>query len=177
MTNRFRQLLLFSFLLSGLSSCHVFGPATDYQTSHSTRDPRVKKDSEAILREDIATDAQKHIGTKYRYAGKTPGGFDCSGFVYFVMKENDVSVSGYSAAQEKDGRPIKVADARPGDLIFFRRSRAGKVFHVAMVLENNRGDLTLIHSTSSRGVVIDDLATSSYWNSKVMTARDVVNGR
>jgi len=177
MTSRFSPFLLLLLLFTGLSSCEIFGPATDYPTPSGRSEPRTEKDQEELLREKISELAQKHLGTKYQYGGKTPAGFDCSGFIHFVMKENGVTVSGYSRAQEKDGHPIKVADARPGDLIFFRRSKTGKVFHVSMVLENNGGNLTLIHSTSSRGVVIDDLATSFFWNSKKMTARDVVSGR
>ena len=177
MMSRLLPFILLCILHLGLSSCDVFGPASDYPTSRRASKPHIEENHEALLRDEIAGLAQKHIGTKYRYAGKTPGGFDCSGFVYFVMKENDISLSGYSGAQEKDGRPIKVTDARPGDLIFFRRSKGGQVFHVAIVLEKNGGDITLIHSTFNRGVVIDDLASSSYWNSKVMTARDVVSGR
>lgn len=175
--SRIHLFLLFTTLLLGLGSCQVFGPATDHPAPRRTGEYRSEKDHETLVREEITELAQKQLGTKYRYGGKAPGGFDCSGLVYYVMKENDISVEGYSRAQEKDGRSIKARDARPGDLVFFRRTRAGKVFHVAIVLKNNGGNLTLIHSTSSRGVVIDDLATSSYWNSKVMTVRDVVSGR
>ncbi len=175
--NRICQLLLFAALLTGLNSCEIFGPAAGYAPSPHRNTPREIRNHDTPLRESITGLAQKQLGAKYRYGGKSPGGFDCSGFVYYVMKENGISVSGYSRAQEADGHPVDLRDARPGDLVFFRKSRAGKVFHVAMVLENNDGNLTLIHSTSSRGVVIDDLTSSSYWNTKIMTARDVTGTR
>lgn len=131
--------------------------------------------AEQRLRSDLTAFAKKHVGTKYRYGGKSPTGFDCSGFTTYVMRQFDVPVSGPSYSQEKLGTKVTAAKAQSGDLVFFRKSRSGKVFHVALVYSNNNGDLSLIHSTSSRGVVVDRLSDSSYWRSKVMTIRDVIS--
>jgi hypothetical protein len=43
------------------------------------------------------------------------------------------------------------------------------------VVSNNKEGLTVIHSTS-RGVVVDNISRSSYWQPKISTARDVVSG-
>ena len=34
---------------------------------------------------DIVAEAQKYLGTPYVYGGASPSGFDCSGFVYYVL--------------------------------------------------------------------------------------------
>jgi cell wall-associated NlpC family hydrolase len=155
------------------TSCSIFA-----QSSEPLAEARIKNRSEEIqLRDEIVEYAQQHLGARYRSAGKTPGGFDCSGFVYHIMKEFDIRMASSSSTQERQGAKITAKDAMPGDLVFFRRSKGGRVFHVAMVLENDEGDLTLIHSTSSRGVVIDKLKNSAYWRSKHMTFRNVVTGQ
>jgi len=134
-------------------------------TSTLTREDR--------LRTDIISYAKQFVGTKYVYAGKDPRGFDCSGFTSYVMKEFDVSLSSSSRMQEDQGRAISVSDALAGDLIFFRREKRGRVFHVALVVSNTREGLKVIHSTN-RGVVVDNISHNSYWKPKISTARRVI---
>lgn len=141
------------------------------KTSSGSRKPVAEKDM--VLRHDIVDYAKDQLGARYKYAGRTPKGFDCSGFTHYVMDNFDLRLSPSSRAQENEGKKIKVEQAKPGDLIFFRRSRAGAVFHVALVVSNDRKGLTVIHSTS-RGVVVDNITNSKYWKPKISTARDVV---
>jgi cell wall-associated NlpC family hydrolase len=149
-------------------------PTTTSSGSSSGSTAERVSDREARLRQDIVSYAKQQLGTKYKYAGKSPRtGFDCSGFTYYVMNNFNVDLSPSSRAQENQGKKIKVSDAKTGDLIFFRRSKTGAVFHVALVVSNDREGLKVIHSTS-RGVVIDNLYASSYWKPKISTARDVL---
>ena len=168
------QVALFIAVSALTTSCEVFKEplGTPHKPSHTGT--HVGK-SELRLRNNIITDAKKHLGLKYHYGGKTPKGFDCSGFVSYVMNKNGVHVSGPSYSQENLGKKISSKQAQPGDLVFFRKTRTGKVFHVAMVFENRGGKLTVIHSTSSRGVVIDKLYESSYWKTKYITLRNVID--
>jgi cell wall-associated NlpC family hydrolase len=166
---------LLIYILIAASGCAMhrgFSGSTEapHTGTHSS------KKAEERLRTDITDYAKKHVGTKYRYGGNSPTGFDCSGFVSYIMRNYKVPVSGPSYSQEKLGKKISKEDAQPGDLVFFRKTKNGKVFHVAIVYSNDRGKLTLIHSTSGRGVVMDRLDESSYWKSKVATFRDVVSG-
>lgn len=132
---------------------------------------------EEVLRLNIVDYAKTFQGTNYLYAGRDPKiGFDCSGFTYFVMDEYGVSLSPSSRAQENQGRKISVNKVQPGDLIFYRRLAGSSVFHVSLVVDNQPDGIYVIHSTS-RGVVIDNISTSSYWAPKISTARDVVSGK
>ena len=169
----FAQVMFILLILASGCSLHRGdrGPSSPHTETHYSSNKKLR------LRSDITKEARKHVGAQYKYGGKTSTGFDCSGFVSHVLQKHGVPVSGPSYAQEKLGKKISKEKARPGDLVFFRKSRTDKVFHVSMVYENSHGDLTLIHSTSSRGVVIDKLNESSYWRSKVMTVRDVISGR
>jgi len=119
--------------------------------------------------------ADDYLGEKYRYAGHHPkSGFDCSGYTYFLMKELDISIPRSSAAQSKVGKKVPLKKAKAGDLVFFQKGKKNRIFHVAMVYSNENEDLQIIHSTSSRGVVIDELYSNKYWNPKVSHVVDVL---
>ena len=60
---------------------------------------------------------QKYIGTPYRFGGENPSGFDCSGFVLFVYAQFGVALPHDAGAQGAMGKPIRLADARPGDIV------------------------------------------------------------
>lgn len=125
------------------------------------------------LREEIVDYAQSFVGTRYRYASRNPeAGFDCSGFTSFILSKFDATVSTSSSAQSLQGVRIPLSEVVPGDLLFF--GRRGHIQHVAMVVENTPGGIICVHSTSSRGVVVENVSTSAYWRPRILFARDVL---
>lgn len=131
-----------------------------------------KRSTTSQLRKDITRYSRRYVGTDYKYAGKTPKGFDCSGFTSYVMGRYNIPISPSSRTQAQEGRKISVSRVQPGDLIFF--GKRGKVNHVAMVMSNNSGGIRVIHSTTSRGVMVQNISTSEYWKPRIMFARDVI---
>ena len=130
---------------------------------------------EIALRNKIVEFADNFVGTPYTSAGKNPKtGFDCSGFTSYVLSQHNIKLSPASREQAKQGRLKPLRNAKPGDLVFFRRGADEPVFHVAMVYSNEGKKLLVIHSTSSRGVVIDDILASTYWKPKIDSVRDVL---
>lgn len=80
---------------------------------------------------DLLSNAAKYIGTPYVWGGKSPGGFDCSGFVQYVYRETyGMEIGGWTGAQESAGTRISVAEAQPGDLYFW--GSPGGTYHVAI---------------------------------------------
>ncbi len=141
----------------------------------SSRSGGASGSKEDRFRSEVVDFADQFQGIKYKYAGKSPKtGFDCSGFTSYVMKHFNIELSPSSKMQEKQGKKIRVSDVKPGDLIFYRRSSMGKVFHVSLVVSNKRDGITVIHSVS-RGVVKENISTSSYWKPKISSARDVIS--
>ena len=130
------------------------------------------------LREWITGYAQNFTGITYHYAGRSPRtGFDCSGFTSYIMQEFDVKVSCASATQSKQGVQISLDEVLPGDLVFFGSPKSGHIQHVAMVVECGSDGIICVHSTSSRGVVVENISTSKYWKPKILFACDVITGQ
>lgn len=151
--------------------------------SHRSRKVRAKKTyvktpkrnargQEYHLRKQIIHDAKKHLGTRYTYGGKTPKGFDCSGFTSYVYRANGVELLGASHTQANAGVSIPRSAVKKGDLVFFGK---GKVSHVGIVVDRTDTTWKVIHATSSRGVVVDDIENSSYWKSRYLFCRDIVS--
>lgn len=113
------------------------------------------------------------IGTPYRAGGSSKKtGFDCSGFVSFLFRE-EAGIRLPRSAREMATLPVpKVArhNLQPGDLIFF--ASRGRVNHTGIYI----GDDNFIHSSSSRsgGVRVDKLS-SNYWNTRYLSAKRVLD--
>src|SRR5215203_1829625 len=63
-----------------------------------------------------------YVGVPYVWGGSTPRGFDCSGFVQYVYRENGVALPRTSRQMSHAGVPVsaKVRNLREGDLMLFR---------------------------------------------------------
>ena len=106
------------------------------------------------------------IGLKYRWgAASLDDGFDCSGFVRYVLDYFDFKTKRTSVQQFEEGTPIPVSQARAGDLVFFGSKKA--VSHVAMVVSNDEKGLIVVHSTCTQGVHEENITESSYWKPKL----------
>lgn len=123
--------------------------------------------------DQIINYAKKFLGTPYRYAGATPSGFDCSGFINYVMGNFGFELTRSSYGMAEYGKTVKLTDIRPGDLMFFKGSsiNSTRVGHVALVIEVTPDAIKFIHSSTSRGVVIDNFKTSKYYIPRYITTK------
>lgn len=103
--------------------------------------------------------ASRYLGTPYRYGGSSPGGFDCSGFVYYVFGQFGISLPRTAADQFQNGIPVNRDELLAGDLVFFSCYSRG-IDHVGIYV----GDGRFIHSSSPRsgGVIYSSLNESYY---------------
>jgi hypothetical protein len=83
----------------------------------------------------VVADAQKYLGVPYRWGGTDPStGLDCSGLTQRVYADLGIALPRTASQQATAGTAVaSVADARPGDLVFFdySSSRPG-VDHVGI---------------------------------------------
>lgn len=141
-----------------------------------TAKPVPSDSREMAFRKDIVAYAAKYKGSRYTPSGKKPEtGFDCSGFTSYVFDHFDINLSPAAREQVKQGKSKDIRDAKPGDLIFFRRSANEPIFHVSLVKSNNGKNLWVVHSTTSRGVIEEDVLNSTYWKPYIDSVRDVVS--
>ncbi len=154
-------------------SCNVVRKA---ESSVEVTTPHENSAADVQLRTNVIGWAQNYVGTKYRYASTNPRkGFDCSGFTSYIMSEYGVRISPGSTTQATQGRKVSLENAQPGDLVFFGRKK--RINHVALIVSNNNGSLTVVHSTNTRGVVVENVNDSDYWKKRILFARDVIANR
>ncbi len=113
-------------------------------------------------RNEVLDFAQKFLGTPYIYAGSTPNGFDCSGFVYYVFGNTVGSLPRVAQSQFDATTRISLEELLPGDLVFFGSS-AYSITHVGIYAgKNSDGVDHFIHSPHTGDVVKFSTLTGSY---------------
>ena len=115
----------------------------------------------------ILAEAQKHLGAPYVWGGASPAGFDCSGFVYYVLKTMGLSPYRTPEDQFRQGTAVDRSDLQPGDVVFFYGTYADKISHVGIYAGNGQ----FIHAPNSRSVVSYSDLTSGYWGQHYYGAR------
>lgn len=117
------------------------------------------EDDHSIIIDDLLDYALELQGMRYRRGGKTPAGFDCSGFTGYVFGEFGIKLGADSRSQFFDGEEVDdIRDVQPGDLVFFGGRGAGNVIgHVGIAVEVDyeAGVVTFVHSATSGGVRLD----------------------
>jgi len=131
--------------------------------------PSVRQPNATGLAAEIISYARSFIGTKYASAGTSPQkGFDCSGFVSYVLSNFDISVGRSSRDMAARGAEVQKASLQPGDLVFFATSGGRTISHVGIFI----GDGLFVHSSSwGKGVMVSSLDEAYYVGRYVKATR------
>lgn len=117
------------------------------------------------LQDDIIQYGRQYLGKPYRYTGKGPNSFDCSGYTSFVFRKFGYRLAPSSAGQDRQIPTIaRREELRKGDLVFFEGNRKnGRVGHVGIVTEAfSNGQFKFIHSSTTSGVIVSS-STEPYY--------------
>ena len=104
----------------------------------------------------LVNSAKKYLGVPYVWGGTSPRGFDCSGLVQYVCRQNGISVPRVAASQRNAGKYVSRANLQPGDLVFF--GNGGRITHVGIYVGNGN----MIHAPQTGDVVKISSINSSY---------------
>ena len=138
---------------SAAASAGLDGTSTDYATASAG----------TASEQGVVTEATKYLGVPYLWGGTDPSkGLDCSGFTQLVYKNLGIDLPRTSSQQATSGQAVaSLADARPGDLVFFdySSSRPG-VDHVGiyigdgqMVAAPQEGEAVKVQSVGNPTVI------------------------
>lgn len=118
----------------------------------------------------VVDHGQKLLGHRYRTTGIAKWPLDCSGFVSYIYSLEGIKIPRSSGAIATYADKIK--DPQPGDLLFFkgRNREQSRVGHVAMVVSNDNGQIKMMHSSCSLGIVIESYNDSPYYTSRYLGA-------
>ena len=114
------------------------------------------------LGDKVVAFAKKYVGYRYVFGGTTPsGGFDCSGFVYYVYKQMGRNVGRLCTNQLSAGTQVSRKDLKPGDIVVFERTynSNSRATHSGIYIGNGQ----FIHAANTRlGVCITSIDTEYY---------------
>jgi len=106
---------------------------------------------------NVISIAKEYMGVPYLWAGSTPDGFDCSGFIYYAYNQAGKQMGRYSS-EGYYNRSFYVNEPQPGDLVFFENTYKKGISHMGIYLGNNE----FIHAGTSGGVMISSLSETYY---------------
>jgi murein DD-endopeptidase / murein LD-carboxypeptidase len=112
--------------------------------------------------DQLVNNIRDNLGSRYVTGGMSKSGFDCSGLIYATFDKFGVSLPRTANEQSRFGLRIKPAEAKKGDLIFFKTNGRSVINHVGMVIDTDSEGLTFIHSSTNHGVIISDTKEGYY---------------
>lgn len=122
----------------------------------------------SALGPQIVALAEQQLGIPYVWGEEHPSkGFDCSGLVYYVLKELGLSPYRTPADLYRQGTYVAKEDLQPGDIVFFQNTYKSGISHVGIYV----GDGKFIHAPNSRSVVSYADLNSTYYTQHYYGAR------
>ena len=153
-TRLFKSLIAI-ILFASLSGCTMSGSAGN-ASFNSVKGEKIVKTARAVT------------GTPYCWGGDNPSqGFDCSGYVYWVYKQNGYTVPRTAAQQANAGTSISRGNLRAGDIVVFNPNW-GK--HTGIYT----GRKTFLHSPKSGSKVREESLEVPYWSKIFAGGRRII---
>jgi hypothetical protein len=163
----------FLILLVNYTACHPTPKRGRVPYKIIADAPFSEKDSHFQLRNRLVYQAAQQIGSRYRSGKQSRAeGFDCSGLIFYTFQKSAIKTPRIARQLAKDAKRIPVKQAKPGDLLFF--GYKGSIGHVGIVSTNDTSGLSMIHASSSKGVIKENISKQKYWMSRFQFAGDIL---
>ena len=141
----------------------------DSSNSYETAMHTSSSVSTSVTGAQILAEVQRYLGARYVSGGASPAGFDCSGLVYFVLKQLGCSPYRTPVDQYKHGISVAKSELKAGDIVFFAGTGAAGISHVGIYAGNGQ----FIHAPNSRSAVSYSDLISGYWADHYYGARRI----
>jgi cell wall-associated NlpC family hydrolase len=127
---------------------------------NDTSETKAASDNKTDAGHKVVRQALRYKGTRYRMGGTTKRGMDCSGLVARVWSDLKLKkIPRASSALYNSGKPVHLAELRPGDLVFFKNTYKKGISHVGVYAGNNK----FVHAAGRhQGVTIAKLSDPYY---------------
>jgi len=113
--------------------------------------------------------AKQYLGVPYVWAGRSPGGFDCSGYIFYLFDKMGYNLPRMADGQFEVGIPVGRSSLQPGDLVFFSTYEPGPS-HVGIYLGSDQ----FIHASSGAGRVTVTPMSNPYHRDRYIGARRII---
>ena len=110
----------------------------------------------------IVSIAMQYNGSRYVWGGTTPAGFDCSGYIYYVLNQAGKGISRGLWGQYNAGPHPGRGELQPGDLVFFQNTYMPGLSHNGIYIGNGQ----FIHASDERSGVRVSSLSEPYWASR-----------
>jgi cell wall-associated NlpC family hydrolase len=110
--------------------------------------------------------ALSQVETPYRWGGEDPGGFDCSGLVYWAFGRLGIHLPRVAEDQARVGVPVDRSQLQPGDVVFFADS-SGYVHHEGIYIGNGQ----VVHAPQTGETVRLERIDTGYYDRQYAGAR------
>lgn len=166
-------------LMAALASAACAARATPGGLLHPSPFPTVASPSSIAPEEgnpsgigpaDLLRTALGLKGVPYQWGGDDPArGFDCSGFVRYVLTQHRIAAPRTSLEQYRLGTPVNRGQLRAGDLVFFSTIAPG-ASHVGLAINSQE----FVHAPAASGVVRTERLSAPYWQARFVGARRIL---
>lgn len=155
LTSRIPGLVAVLFATGVLAGCG--GNVQKSGTGVYQRAPTTPSEVRTSVGENAVVVAMRQVGVPYRYGGKEPTGFDCSGLVHYSYLHAGKVVPRTTGQLWDSTTTINRSQLQAGDLLFF--SIEGKMQHVGMYIGKDQ----FVHAPSSgKKVQVGSLKSQFY---------------
>ena len=121
--------------------------------SEAGSDGEAARRAKLLGRPRVVEIAKRYLGTPYSWAGASPAGFDCSGFVMYVYSRIGIQLPHSSWMLWGVGKPVARNDLRPGDILFFNGLGHVGIYvgHGRFIHSPHTGDVVRVQRISDHG--------------------------
>jgi len=162
-------LCLITIFFSCSSKQHKIDIENERTTSISNQSGSISSKADTnTIQKLILKEFEKWKGTPHKMGGNSKNGIDCSGFVHHIYtKLFNIYVPRTTKLLFNTGVRIDKSQLKPGDLVAFMPHSYPR--HVGIYTGNNK----FIHASTTKGVVMSDLA-NPYWKKHYLMSRRII---